>query len=310
LRIAESDAGFAALIRCKICGAMSAPLYGTVDFNRNCEIPGAVNAAALRHAGALRRCRACGFLFTDAFDGWSQDDFRTHIYNDGYAAVDPDYAESPAAQQCGRRDHVVRRAEKRAAPARLWRAAMTRLCAQCGRRDSLSPSPTIRSSRIFATRPDGRFDLVTCFETLEHMPDPVAGIGDIVAQLDEPGLVLFSTLLQPRTSTSSDGLVVCRPAQRAHFLFSRTALAKAWGRHGFRTHRSTTTCTWHSARCGFREASGERLRPFPVMAGAPPPSWPGLSRSSTSWLCKVVKTWMPGTRPGMTLCRWQRIPAS
>jgi hypothetical protein len=28
----------AALVPCKICGE-SAPLYGTVDFNRNCEIP-------------------------------------------------------------------------------------------------------------------------------------------------------------------------------------------------------------------------------------------------------------------------------
>ena len=29
-----------------------------------------------------------------------------------------------------------------------------------------------------------------------------------------------------------------------------------------------------------------------------PPSWPGLSRPSTP--CLVAKTWMPGTRPGMT----------
>jgi 2-polyprenyl-6-hydroxyphenyl methylase/3-demethylubiquinone-9 3-methyltransferase len=29
------------------------------------------------------------------------------------------------------------------------------------------------------------------------MPNPVAGIGDITAYLDEPGLVLFSTMLQP-----------------------------------------------------------------------------------------------------------------
>src|SRR6202035_3406594 len=29
------------------------------------------------------------------------------------------------------------------------------------------------------------------------------------------------------------------------------------------------------------------------------PSWPGLSRPSTSYF-RHVKTWMPGTRPGMT----------
>jgi hypothetical protein len=31
------------------------------------------------------------------------------------------------------------------------------------------------------------------------------------------------------------------------------------------------------------------------------PSWPGLSRPSTPlFLADAVKTWMPGTRPGMT----------
>jgi len=31
--------------------------------------------------------------FTDAFDNWTQDDFKTHIYNAGYLAVDPGYLE-------------------------------------------------------------------------------------------------------------------------------------------------------------------------------------------------------------------------
>jgi len=29
-------------------------------------------------------------------------------------------------------------------------------------------------------------------------------------------------------------------------------------------------------------------------------SWPGLSRPSTSSFGQCAKTWMPGTRPGMT----------
>ena len=32
----------------------------------------------------------------------------------------------------------------------------------------------------YAKPPDGKFNLVTCFETLEHVPDPIAGIGAIV----------------------------------------------------------------------------------------------------------------------------------
>ena len=83
----------------------------------------------------------------------------------------------------------------------------------------------------FANSPPGKY----CFETLEHMPDPVAGIGDIVAHL-EPGLVLFSTMLQPADfdPLGMDWWYV-GPRNKHISMFSRGALAKAWGRHGYRT---------------------------------------------------------------------------
>ena len=65
--------------------------FGLVDFNRNCEIPGGVKLPLTGTPVYYRRCDACGFLFTDAFDDWSQDDFKTHIYNADYHAVDPGY---------------------------------------------------------------------------------------------------------------------------------------------------------------------------------------------------------------------------
>ncbi len=57
----------AALVPCKICGE-PAPLYGTVDFNRNCEIEGGIKLPPSGTPVRYRRCRGCGFLFTDAFD--------------------------------------------------------------------------------------------------------------------------------------------------------------------------------------------------------------------------------------------------
>lgn len=41
-----------------------------------------------------RRCVDCKFIFTDAFDDWTAEQFKAHIYNDGYKVVDPDYAET------------------------------------------------------------------------------------------------------------------------------------------------------------------------------------------------------------------------
>ena len=88
----------------------------------------------------------------------------------------------------------------------------------------------------FASPPAGKYDLITCFETIEHMPDPVAGIGDIVAHLDEPGLVLFSTMLQPADFDQLGMNWWYVGPRNGHIsLFSRSALAKAWGRHGYRT---------------------------------------------------------------------------
>jgi len=224
----------AALIRCKICGE-PAPLYGTVDFNRNCEISGAVKLPPSGTPVRYRRCRACGFLFTDAFDGWSRDDFKTHIYNDGYAAVDPDYAESRPRNNAAAviTSFGAQKSERRLLD---YGGGNDALCAQlreAGFPVAITYDPFVPD---FATRPDGKFDLVTCFETLEHMPDPVAGIGDIVAQLDEPGLVLFSTLLQPADFDQLGMNWWYVGPRNGHIsLFSRTALAKAWGRHGFRT---------------------------------------------------------------------------
>ena len=68
---------------CKIC-RQPAPLFGLVDFNRNCQIPDCVKLPLTGTPVYYRRCNACGFLFTDAFDDWSPDDFKTHIYNGGY----------------------------------------------------------------------------------------------------------------------------------------------------------------------------------------------------------------------------------
>jgi len=82
----------AAPMPCKIC-RQPAPLCGVVDFNRPCEIPGGVKLPLAGVPVYYRRCKGCGFLFTDAFDDWGHDEFRQHIYNEGYRAVDPEYVD-------------------------------------------------------------------------------------------------------------------------------------------------------------------------------------------------------------------------
>jgi 2-polyprenyl-3-methyl-5-hydroxy-6-metoxy-1,4-benzoquinol methylase len=48
-----------------------------------------------------------------------------------------------------------------------------------------------------ASRPQRKFNLVTSFETLEHLPDPLAGLAKIIECVAEPGVVFYSTLTLP-----------------------------------------------------------------------------------------------------------------
>ncbi len=219
---------------CKICGA-PAPLYGVVDFHRSCDIPDGKRLPLSSLPVYYRRCVACGFLFTDAFDDWSDTEFKTHIYNDGYLALDPDYV---AKRPRSNADVIERLFGAHKAQIRVldYGGGNDVLCSalrSAGYPVAVTYDPFTAE---YACRPEGTFDLVTCFETLEHMPDPLAGIAAMLASLAEPGLVLFSTLLQPpdfdRTGVN---WWYVGPRNGHVSLFSRNALALAWRRHGYQT---------------------------------------------------------------------------
>jgi 2-polyprenyl-6-hydroxyphenyl methylase/3-demethylubiquinone-9 3-methyltransferase len=77
---------------------------------------------------------------------------------------------------------------------------------------------------------------VTCFETLEHLPDPLAGVATIVECAADPGAVLYSTLTQP-DDFDQVGMSWCYVGPRSGHIsiLSKQALAMAWARYGFKT---------------------------------------------------------------------------
>jgi SAM-dependent methyltransferase len=221
-------------IACKICEGTTA-LYGAVDMNRPCEIPGGVRLPSSGVPIYYRRCAQCGFLFTDAFDDWNHDQFKTHIYNDGYEAVDPDYLTKRPT------DHAKLIAGLFAG----FKAGMRVLdygggndvfCSVLraeGFREAVTHDPMVAE---YATLPQGKFDLVTCFETLEHLPDPVDGVAKIVGCVADPGAVLYSTQTLP------DDFERCGlswwyvgPRNGHISIFSKQALSTLWAKHGYRT---------------------------------------------------------------------------
>ena len=224
----------AAPLPCKICGSAST-LYGVVDFNKSCEEP---NGLPLPLSGVpvyYRRCPNCEFVFTDAFDEWSDEQFKAHIYNEGYQAVDPEY-------------QTVRPQANARTVKQLWGPykERTRILDYGGGNDAFCallradgfPVAVTYDPMVpaHARRPEGKFDLVTCFETLEHLPDPIGGIALLLECAAEPGLVQISTYAQP-ADFGNQGVNWWYVAPRnGHVsIFSRKALALAIGRRGYKT---------------------------------------------------------------------------
>jgi SAM-dependent methyltransferase len=219
---------------CKICGGQS-PLFGVVDLTKCCEEARGKRLPLSGIPVYYRRCRICGFLFTDAFDDWSEADFKAGIYNAGYLEVDPDYKE---VRPHGNAELVQQlfgasKAELRMLDYGGGDGVLSAKLRAGGFSDVQTFDPFVPD---FARRPEGKFDLITCFETLEHMPDPVAGIASILSSMKETGLVLFSTLVQ---MSDFEKLGVnwwyVGPRNGHVSIFTGGALARAWQHHGCKT---------------------------------------------------------------------------
>ena len=178
--------------QCKICGGETV-LFDVVDFQKFCT---RVNPYYYGLCGIpiyYLRCRKCGFIFTAAFDEWSTKDFARFIYNEEYVYIDGDYPEIRPASMAGVVDSVFSVAKAQplldyGSGSGVMAQKLRELCftdVECF--DPFS-SPL---------RPSRKFQIVTCFEVIEHAASPHDFMMDLVSFLDPSAVVLFSTGLQP-----------------------------------------------------------------------------------------------------------------
>jgi SAM-dependent methyltransferase len=219
---------------CKCCGA-PATLIGLVDFHKNCEM---YRANALDISGVpiyYHRCPVCRFIFTTAMDHFSQEDFERFVYNDQYALIDPDYQEVRPRGNAALVGQLL--SEAKFARILDYGGGNGRLAALL--REAGFPNVETYDPFVprFASKPEGRFDFVICFEMLEHSTDPGRTLADIIACLTDSGIILLSTLLQP-ADIDRQGLSWWYAAPRnAHVsLYSYTSLEKLVARFGFQLH--------------------------------------------------------------------------
>jgi SAM-dependent methyltransferase len=181
---------------CKCCGK-EAVLFDVCDFAKNCREDRGVQLPLTGIPIYYFRCPSCGFVFTTQFDDLSDDDFKQQVYNEDYVKVDPDCTETRPAHEARLLEGAFGEFKQEISVLDFGggQGQLARNLAAAGFGDVVNYDPFHEDQ---ASRPQRTFNLVVCFEVVEHSPDPVRTFRDMFSFLDpQRGLVLFSTLLAP-----------------------------------------------------------------------------------------------------------------
>jgi SAM-dependent methyltransferase len=178
---------------CKICGSR-APVFDVVDFLKNCNKSKPYQFGLSGIPVYYFRCCCCDFMFTDFCDSWSHDDFSSAIYNLDYPAVDPDYIQlRPQHMASWVAELLAKNNELKILDYGSGSGAFSGALNAYGFADVRSYDPYSNP-----VRPSGLFDVVTCFEVIEHSPKPLDVFRDVISYLSPNGVVVFSQTLQPK----------------------------------------------------------------------------------------------------------------
>jgi SAM-dependent methyltransferase len=183
---------FVAGCYCKICGE-ACESFDFLDFNKFCD---ELNPFRFGHSGVnvhYVRCRHCGLIFTNFFDNWTDADWKRFVYNQDYVKVDKEYANT-------RPVHVAKDFARR-----LRGAEQARIldygsgAGVFGDRMREQGFRHVECYDPFSSprRPEGLFDIITCFEVIEHSPAPMDTLRDMAGLMADGGCILFSQTTQP-----------------------------------------------------------------------------------------------------------------
>jgi len=180
---------------CKCCGS-SAALYDVCDFSKNCEEPKGLVLPLSGIAVYYYKCRQCSFVFTPQFDNASHQEFKTHIYNDEYVTVDPDYV---AVRPDGTASMINNSfaANKETLSILDYGGGSGRVETNLKELGFNHVDTYDPFSERFSQRPSRKYDLVISFEVVEHVPNVIDTFKDMKSFLSSDSMIMFSTLIQP-----------------------------------------------------------------------------------------------------------------
>ena len=176
---------------CKVCAAPTR-LFDSVDFNQHCGAPPSMFGES-GIAVEYYRCDRCGFLFTNLIDDWSAAELSEFIYNADYIKIDPEYLGARAQRTA---EHLapllISCRDLRILDYGSGSGAFAQSMGAHGFKKVASYDPLSSPQP-----PRGTFDLITCFEALEHAPQPLDTFAEIAGKLSRKGVVLIGQSLQP-----------------------------------------------------------------------------------------------------------------
>jgi len=179
--------------KCQICNNLSIPL-DVVDFNKSCiEANGKFLHKSL-HPVYYFICEKCGFAFAPELYLWSEEKFKSNIYNAKYELVDPDYKSVRPLSNAKMLLHTFQSLENRFFHLD-YGGGSGLLSKVLSQNNWNSKSFDKFYDDTYTLDNLGKFDLITLYEVFEHVVDVHSLMKDIKLLLNENGLVLFSTLL-------------------------------------------------------------------------------------------------------------------
>ncbi|MGA2886636.1 MAG: class I SAM-dependent methyltransferase [Terracidiphilus sp.] len=173
--------------RCKVCGGEAHP-FDILDFNKSCDCtlyPNGMSATPVIY----RLCSECQFIFTDFYDTFTDEQWRSCVYNEEYLRIDPDYAEvRPRAHAreiiallVGRKNNII------GLDYGGGNGMTTALLREQGWSfDSYDPfgHSDMSPDRI------GRYNFCSAMQVFEHTPDPVGTLRAIIEK-SSPGRLMI-----------------------------------------------------------------------------------------------------------------------
>ena len=219
-------------VACKICGGQTR-LSHVADFNQwgNPEIAHQIPLKGW--PVYYRRCLDCEFLFTDFCDAWDVHLLLRHIYNDEFFGVYPDIL-TQRQETAATRFMSLLPENKRLSI--LDYGAGNLVFAQ-----TLEASGYAKVDRFdfldaqTGGVPDKVYDVVTCFDILDRVPDPSETLDSLAPAIGETGIVLVE--LPPLAGMPRRGLSDSRLGPRGGHIswFTEKAFRVAFKRRGLKS---------------------------------------------------------------------------